>query len=575
MDYFALQRYFLLPGSIDSRLLFFVQQGKLSRVKYLVEKGANIFIKTIEKETLLHLAAINGEILLMEFLISEGLCIQSESSQGETPLHYAVIGQHKKAIKYLLERGASLVQENRFGDTVIHIAAEMGKVSLVSLLLTDHWDLINIQNTYSGYMPLHEAVENGNVEVIVWLINHGADLNAKIARKALTPLLLAVCYTKAPANKIIVDLLLKKGANLDDKDLQGNTALHIATQQGKLEIIKSLLNYPVNIYATNKVRENILHIAVQNGNSRIIKILLLADKENVNLNKYDAIGLTPLHIAILNGYPSTIVCLIQADADVNQLTAYQDSALHMAVRSQQLEIVRLLLKRSAFHLYTKGHFNNTPLEEAILYKYWDILNLLLTANSLDKAPPFFTEVLAEEKLLIRKKLTLFLTNQLIKINISKKFGLSHQSNSIGKEVAVDIWWKLPLSYRSILLILARCFPDLRHNKQKIYFSYLPLEMRQIVAYYVCENYFYTSPRFAMYFDPSHLLKYIGILLELLASLPNPLAEYHQLQNELGKNRFLTSSISRTTQKNLQTMKEELIIRHTAEMQAEAIMKLHF
>jgi len=71
------------------------------------------------------------------------------------------------------------------------------------------------------------------------LIESGADVNAKDNLFGRTALMIASFY----GHKEVVELLLKKGADVNAKDKNGRTALMIASKKGHKEIVELLKFY--------------------------------------------------------------------------------------------------------------------------------------------------------------------------------------------------------------------------------------------------------------------------------------------------------------------------------------------
>jgi hypothetical protein len=86
---------------------------------------------------------------------------------------------------------------------------------------------INLK-AWMDHTPLHIAVAGGNIEIVEYLIQHGADVNARSESTYSTPL----CWSNNPD---ITKLLLAHGANMNDLDLS------LATAQDKYEILDYLL----------------------------------------------------------------------------------------------------------------------------------------------------------------------------------------------------------------------------------------------------------------------------------------------------------------------------------------------
>ena len=72
-----------------------------------------------------------------------------------------------------------------------------------------------------GWTPLHCAV--GNLEYVKYLVEHGADVNAKNAYKGLTPLHVAMLKT---SDTNVLTYLLEHHAEINRQDDDGRAPLH-------------------------------------------------------------------------------------------------------------------------------------------------------------------------------------------------------------------------------------------------------------------------------------------------------------------------------------------------------------
>ena len=126
--------------------------------------------------------------------------------------------------------------ENGMGQTALHLAVNLNRVDLVKLLI-EHKGLngmMEIQDE-QGFRPLHSAVKSSRL-IIDLLLGGGADLNSR-TRSGMTALHVAVIENKASA----VELLLESGADPSVKDYHGHTPLDYAKPHPDLE--KMLKNY--------------------------------------------------------------------------------------------------------------------------------------------------------------------------------------------------------------------------------------------------------------------------------------------------------------------------------------------
>lgn len=92
------------------------------------------------------------------------------------------------------------------------------------------------------FPPLHNAVAFGRKDVLKVLLDYGFEINATFAD--VSPLHLAIAEEK---DACLIEMLLKRGADVDMADANGWTALILAVQKNTVEIQKLLLNYGADV----------------------------------------------------------------------------------------------------------------------------------------------------------------------------------------------------------------------------------------------------------------------------------------------------------------------------------------
>ena len=145
---------------------------------------------------------------------------------------------------------------------------------------------VNVRDKgYDGMSPLHAAVQNGNIEMIQFLLDSGAKTNFRDSQKR-TPLMMM----DGDATPEIFDLLIRFGAKMQLVDKEKNTVLHHFVENADDdEIVRLLITHGVNVNAVNKEGETALMVAAENGNSDDIKALI---ESGADLNKTDLDGKT-------------------------------------------------------------------------------------------------------------------------------------------------------------------------------------------------------------------------------------------------------------------------------------------
>ena len=115
---------------------------------------------------------------------------------------------------------------------------------------------------------LHFAIIGGNIETIQYLIDNNADLNARNIYGE-TPL--HWCCKEGTIE--VAKLLIHHGANYTRADFDGNTPLHWAVEYNQHEIVSYLLSKGVSCNEANTDLQTPMEIAVLNSSAECVTIL--------------------------------------------------------------------------------------------------------------------------------------------------------------------------------------------------------------------------------------------------------------------------------------------------------------
>jgi ankyrin repeat protein len=156
------------------------------------------------------------------------------------------------------------------GNTFLLAATTKQHTSIVSLLL-DHGADPNLCNIkIENICPLFIASKIGNYEIVKTLLDHGASPNLINSFHA-TSLMAATKIQHVP----IIKLLLERGANPNMCiHPTKNCPLYIASQNGNLEIVKTLLDAGADINIINSENITPLVVAIINAHVDVVKVLL-------------------------------------------------------------------------------------------------------------------------------------------------------------------------------------------------------------------------------------------------------------------------------------------------------------
>ncbi|RLU18410.1 hypothetical protein DMN91_008767 [Ooceraea biroi] len=326
-------------------------------------------IKDIKGQSPLHVAAAHGRKNIVNFFVKEaGLYVDDPDNNGKTPLHIAAQNGHKDTVEILLENKANTVTQDVIGLSSLHYAIRNNHIDIAKIILAKDKN-VDINESSGGFTPLHKAAEMGHLDLVNFLLEYGADINAR-NDKDWTPIHGAALN----GHLEIVNTLILKGADVNAELIMGCTPLHCAVEIGHEKIARTLLKHGANVNAIDKIYKNAaLHYAAKYGHEGIVKTLL-EYKADPNINTFQ--GLTPLHLAVQNGL-EIVNILLKHGVDINAKTKiYYWTPLHYAVKSGHEIVVEFLLENGA-EVNAKTDINLTPLHIAARKGYQNITDLLI------------------------------------------------------------------------------------------------------------------------------------------------------------------------------------------------------
>ncbi|KAK1940864.1 Ankyrin repeat domain-containing protein 50 [Phytophthora citrophthora] len=182
------------------------------------------------------------------------------------------------------------------------------------------------------------------------------------------------------SNAEIVSILLDEGSSVTAVDKDGMTALHIAARYSNAEIVSILLDRGSSVTAVDNGGRTALHNAALMSTAEIVSILL---EGGSSVTAVDEDGSTALHIAALKSNAEIVSILLDRGSSVTAVDNNGWTILHAAVRnldSDTLDKVNLLLEKEAV-LNTPDKKGSTALHFAARYCNQEVVNLLLDAGA--------------------------------------------------------------------------------------------------------------------------------------------------------------------------------------------------
>ena len=208
-------------------------------VKLLIKYGVDINELDYRNETPLIQVLKDGQTLeFIQVLIDNGADLFKRDYKNNTALHFA---DDEDTIKFLLSKGLDPIAKNDNGDTPLHHSSvriwDGPELCFLAhnnrfKMLIDKYDDVNLKNE-QGDTILHnllnfaDGVDNEYIYLneILTLLDKGANINAENNCKE-TPLHMA--FKDYPPIKNVVKFLINKGAHINSEANEGKTPLHLA-----------------------------------------------------------------------------------------------------------------------------------------------------------------------------------------------------------------------------------------------------------------------------------------------------------------------------------------------------------
>ena len=133
-------------------------------VIFLISKGADVNLVTLDGETALHWALKCGHSELAELLIRSDAVGDIEDKWGITPLQLTVENGFTEICQMLAARGVNLtLKEKHYGRTTLHLAAIHGHLDIAKMLI-DRGLSSDAIDRY-GKSPFYYALKYGNKKI--------------------------------------------------------------------------------------------------------------------------------------------------------------------------------------------------------------------------------------------------------------------------------------------------------------------------------------------------------------------------------------------------------------------------
>ncbi|MGB0893055.1 MAG: ankyrin repeat domain-containing protein [Parashewanella sp.] len=414
---------------------------------------------THTKDSPIHCACRNGSEEVLQLLSNQQpSLLSSQNAHGDSLYHTTVeAGSISFLTKLLIVMGSQKTDDplkinriNHAGDSALHLAVTLDKYEMINLLLSIPKISISIQNA-KGESPASIALKKSDKSTIALLFRHGAfNLQHKDSGRAQN----AEVYVKylsrhnydGEHNEILLNIIQQfphEVVKIVDRDgdglmhhacmkaqfnlmlqiaqytslkvtsvnAQGETPFLTACRLGMPRIVQRMLERDelcVDLRAATTAENTALHLAASSQNKTlkpsfadiIYQLSQYGDFTTTYLYRMNREGMYPIHLAVISQNVEAIheistMCRDNPELDFNIKTNKGKTALHLAVESGNLEILKVTLRLSQFHLgldrlddeddffdceepIMQDEDGNTPLHLACISRNLDMVKLMLS-----------------------------------------------------------------------------------------------------------------------------------------------------------------------------------------------------
>jgi ankyrin repeat protein len=295
-------------------------------------------------------AAINGDLSLIKELVADDPALATCEYEYLQPIRFAVRENHLEVVKFLLAHGASIANESQ--DSLLKIATDRQYHDMISFIETELYRQYHIQ---PGGEIMEAAIKAFNSQEVRNLIDKDPSLVHAADQRGNQPIHWAALTRQID----LIDYLLERGADIDAQrpdgarpiDLTGGD-YHYRSWYRDLPGTGLQKHEVVIGYLIARGAYCDISVAAKIGYYHRVRELLeedpgLANRLPPHVGYYSGL---PLRCAAGAGYMEIVKLLLDNGANPNEPEpgiAPTGGALHAAISGKHFDIVKLLLEKGA------------------------------------------------------------------------------------------------------------------------------------------------------------------------------------------------------------------------------------
>lgn len=327
-------------------------------------------------------AIIGGSPELVELCVSKGLKL--DESQMKRAAYY----HHDDVIDWMIKQYNLQLRDCVVHEpSLVYIAYKLkNKLGTRDEFINRAWKLFDLgcQEVLRLIVYYDKSFDlNQKIEIFEKSINKGysglaIDLIDKLEKHDFSEAFNAAALK---GNLEVIEKLKPKIVQINRFDSKGRNPLLNACISGNIDVFDFLVENNSDIFLTDKENKSALCYAAENGNLEILKRLTELD-----VNKSDFSGRTPLMYASMKGHLECVVYLVQNGSLVNAISDEKKSAVCYAIEANSSEIFYFLAKncRADLDILIHSHYLITSIKNKNIDIAMYLINIGVDVNTPDK-----------------------------------------------------------------------------------------------------------------------------------------------------------------------------------------------
>ena len=343
------------------------KSGHTDVFKILLELGSDVSVCNSMGQNSFHIACINGHLDIVSVLLDKRkYLLEVKDKALWTAAHYACLYGHLSVLQLLVKHGTDLMAVTFEGYTALHIACEEGYAVIVEYLLKEFPNLLRLKTKLPD--PSVLAIQSDHHDVAALLTNDVEETNGQQGRSSL--------FTACKIGNInsVRKVLINMPELLRLRDNNKANAAYVAASYGHLTILKLLKDQGLDVMCCNNNGQTALHIACQEGHKDVARYIL--SNYPGTANKCDYSNCTPGYYAASHGHVDILQVLVEFGLNVFSKTIYGQTLLLTACQTGQVNVVQYLLDTFPDLLHHYDYTGRSPAFLATFHGNIRILEIL-------------------------------------------------------------------------------------------------------------------------------------------------------------------------------------------------------